>query len=71
MVETIEFAKRDGTVRSDAGDSNLIAVTLWAFTHGVIQIVATKGPQLVDEGICQSVLIEHAFSMVERSLSPG
>lgn len=69
MVETIEFAKRDGTVRSDAGDSNLIAVTLWAFTHGIIQIVATKGPQLVDEGICQSVLIEHAFSMVERSLS--
>lgn len=71
MVETIEYGKRDGTVRSDAGDSSLIAVTLWAFTHGIIQIVATKGPQLVDEGICQSALIEHAFSMVERSLSPA
>lgn len=71
MVETIEFAKRDGTVRNDAGDSNLIAVSLWAFTHGIIQIVATKGPQLAGEGICQSALIEQAFSLMERSLSPA
>lgn len=71
MVATIEYAKMDGSVRADAGDANLIAVTLWGFTHGIIQIVATKGQQLAHEGICQSALIEHAFSMVERSLSSG
>lgn len=70
MVETIEFAKRDGSLRSDAGDANLIAVSLWAFTHGIIQIVATKGQQLANDGVSQSALIEHAFAMVERSLSP-
>lgn len=68
MVDAIEFGMRDGSVRSDAGDAHLIAVTLWGFTHGIIQIVTTKGKQLAHEGLCQSDLIKQAFKMVERSL---
>lgn len=69
MVETIEYAIRDGSLRPDTGDANLTAVALWAFTHGIIQIVATKGRELAKDGISQSALVEHALGMLERSLS--
>lgn len=68
IVDTIDLAKREGALREDVGDSNLIAVSLWAFTHGIIQIVATKGPQLDQEGIAVPALISHAFGMLEYAL---
>ena len=71
MVETIKFGFEDGSVRRDAGDPHLIAVSLWGFTHGIIQIATTKANELAREGISQSGLVKQAFALVENALKPS
>jgi hypothetical protein len=34
---------RDGSIRADVGDPLLLAPSLWAFTHRIIQIAMAKG----------------------------
>ena len=71
MVETIQIGFKDGSVRTDAGDPHLIAVCLWGFTHGIIQIATTKANELARDGISQTALVKQAFSMIEKSLQSG
>jgi len=42
VVQAIETGIRDGSIRPDVGDPLLLALTLWAFTHGIIQIAAAR-----------------------------
>src|SRR5450631_4788295 len=38
VVHAIETGIRDGSIRPDVGEPILLAISLWAFTHGVIQL---------------------------------
>jgi AcrR family transcriptional regulator len=54
----------DGSIRRDIGDPMLCAVTLWAFTHGVIQLAMTKGAELARFGITIPDFSEYALTLL-------
>jgi TetR/AcrR family transcriptional regulator len=51
VVQAIEAGIRDGSIRADIGDPMMFAMTLWAFTHGVIQLGTVKGGDFAQHGI--------------------
>jgi TetR/AcrR family transcriptional regulator len=64
VVQPIETGLRDGSIRPDVGDPKLFAVTLWAFTHGVIQLATTKGSELARFGIATADLSNYALGLI-------
>ena len=46
VVQAIQTGIADGSIRTDVGEPLLLAVTLWAFTHGIIQLAMAKGADL-------------------------
>ena len=68
IVESLNRGVADGSIRADVGDPYLTALTLWAFTFGVIQIAASKAGQMEHEGIAVQHFVEHAFALALRSL---
>ena len=70
IVESLNRGIADGSVRADIGNPYVTALSLWAFTHGLIQIATTKGSQLEHEGVPRQQLIDHAVDLALRSLRP-
>lgn len=68
IVQVLQQGIDDGSVRSDAGDLRVIAVTLWGFMHGILQIIATKADVIAHSGVSTTQLIENALLMCTRSL---
>lgn len=68
MVLALDRGVADGSVRSDIGDPYLTALTLWAYSFGVIQIAASKAGQMEREGIAVQDFVDHAFALALRSL---
>lgn len=68
IVESLNLGIADGTVRPDIGDPYVTALTLWAFSHGMIQIASTKGGQIEHEGTSVQAFIEHGLGLALRSL---
>ena len=68
MVEALNRGVADGSIRPDIGDPYVTALSLWAVSYGVIQIAATKGGQLLHEGIAVQDFIDHAYDLALRSL---
>jgi AcrR family transcriptional regulator len=68
IVATLERGIADGSVRPDLGNPYVTSLALWAFTHGVILIAASKGAQIEHEGIRVEAMIEHAFGMALHSI---
>lgn len=66
LVRSIETGKQDGSIRTDVGESMLLAVTLWAFTHGVIQLAMAKGSELARMGVATPELANYAFAQIRR-----
>jgi AcrR family transcriptional regulator len=65
VVQAIEAGKRDGSIRSDIGEPVLLATTLWAFTHGLIQLAMAKGSDLATRfGIATPDLSNYAFGLI-------
>jgi hypothetical protein len=60
----------DGSVRADLGNPYVTALSLWAFTHGVIQIASSKAGQIEHEGVPVQQFIDHATAMLLGSLRP-
>jgi hypothetical protein len=48
----------------DFGDPHVTALTLWAFSHGMIQIAASKAGQMEHEGIPVDVFVEHSLALM-------
>jgi AcrR family transcriptional regulator len=73
MVSTLQNGVRDGSIRGDLGEPNLVACVLKAFMHGVIQLSATKGEMLTRAGVDSRSLLQEALVMATRSLAapPG
>ena len=60
-----QCGKRDGSIRADIGESALFATTLWAFTHGLIQLAMAKGSELAARfGIAIPDLSNYAFGLI-------
>ena len=64
VVQAIETGIRDGSIRADVGDPFLLALTLWAFTHGIIQIAMAKGPDLARRGVAIQDFSNYAFQLL-------
>jgi AcrR family transcriptional regulator len=64
VIEAIETGKRDGSIRTDVGESALLATSLWAFTHGIIQLAMAKGDDLQRFGISIPDFTTYAFDLL-------
>jgi TetR/AcrR family transcriptional regulator len=70
MIDSLDRGVADGSIRKDIGDPKVTALSLWAFSHGVIQIAASKGGQMQLEGIAVGEFVEYAFALALRALKP-
>jgi AcrR family transcriptional regulator len=68
MTDAIRAGIADGSIRGDVGDANAVAIVLWGFMHGVIQLVATKSAMLAARGVTPDVLFEQARELALQSL---
>jgi hypothetical protein len=68
MVGALNRGVADGSIRADIGNPYVTALSLWAFSYGVIQIAATKGGQISHEGVAVQEFIDHAYDLALRSL---
>jgi AcrR family transcriptional regulator len=70
VVEAIAKGIGDGSVRADIGPPMLVAVSMWAFTHGIIQLAMAKGADLAHLGIAPADFGEFAFGLVHDMAVP-
>src|SRR6202790_2998481 len=68
VVQAIEAGKCDGSIRPDIGEPALLATTLWAFTHGIIQLAMAKGSDLARFGITIPDLSSYALGLIRSVL---
>jgi AcrR family transcriptional regulator len=68
VVRAIEAGIRDHSIREDIGKPMLLAVTLWGFTHGVIQLAMAKANDLARLGVAVPELSEYATSLLRVAL---
>lgn len=73
MITVIEKGLRDGSISPDSGDPRIVAVVLWGFLHGVIQLATSKANLLAHRGLAMSALMEQALGQATRSIAarPG
>jgi AcrR family transcriptional regulator len=70
MQAALEVGVKDGSIRADVGDLKAVTVVLWGFTHGIIQLAATKAKMLAHDGLHTRELLDQAMLMATRSLLP-
>ncbi len=72
LTDTLARGVKEGVLRRDLGDLLQVAVCLWAFTHGLAQIIAVRGPQLAEShGLDPEATIETAFDLLTRAIIPA
>ncbi len=69
-VKAIEIGIADGSIRPDVGEPTLLAMTLWAFTHGVIQLAMAKGSDLERFGIAIPDFGTYALGLIRALAQP-
>jgi Tetracyclin repressor-like, C-terminal domain len=69
-VQAIECGVRDGSIRANVGDPMMLAVTLWSFTHGLIQLAMAKGSDMARFGIGIPDLSNYGFGLL-RMVAQG
>jgi AcrR family transcriptional regulator len=69
MVAALANGVKDGSVREDVGDLKAVAIALWGFTHGVLQLAATRAKVLARDGVETRQLLEQALVMATRSIA--
>jgi TetR/AcrR family transcriptional regulator len=66
VVKAIESGISDGSIRPTIGDPTMLAVTLWSFTHGLIQLAMAKGSDMARLGIGIPELSNYGFELLRR-----
>jgi TetR/AcrR family transcriptional regulator len=64
VVQAIEAGIADGSIRPDIGQPVMFAMTLWAFTHGIIQLAMAKASDLKRFGIAVPDMSNYAFGLI-------
>jgi AcrR family transcriptional regulator len=60
----------DGSIRRDLGSPKLVAITLWGFMHGIVQLAMTKAEVLASDELSVGQLVDSAIRLCTRSLAP-
>jgi len=69
LVQAIEAGVADGSVSPAlAREPRLLGFSLWAFTHGIVQITIAKADDLARQGVAASVFSDYAFELVRTLL---
>lgn len=68
VVQALVAGFTDGSVRQDVGAPLQVAITLWGFTHGIIQLTTTKAGELSRHGITAADQTSHAIRTLTASL---
>ncbi|MCH9829581.1 MAG: TetR/AcrR family transcriptional regulator [Gammaproteobacteria bacterium] len=68
-VAALQAGQADGSVRSDLGNPLLVAITLWGFVHGSLQIATTKGPAVEASGVGVQDFLETALAIAQRGIA--
>ena len=70
MASVLVEGMEDGSVRSDLGHPMSAAITLWGFTHGMLQVFAKKESMVNFQfNLHMDDLLEHGFEMMDRALT--
>ncbi len=67
VVQAIQAGIDDGSLRKDLGDPMMMAVSLWAFTHGLIQLTMAKGNDMARLGISVPDLNAYGIDLLMRA----
>lgn len=70
VVGAIQTGLRDETIRGDVGNPLLLGISLWAFTHGTIQLATAKDHELARLGVAVPDLTEYVLAFIRRALQP-
>jgi len=71
VVQAIECGIRDRSIRSNIGDPTMLAVSLWAFSHGLIQLAMAKGTDMARLGIGIPELSNYGFGLLRQLAENG
>jgi TetR/AcrR family transcriptional regulator len=69
LVALLDTGVRDGSIRADLGNRVAAAMSLWAFTHGAIQLAFTRAKLLAYYGVDGREVLNNAMAMTMRSLA--
>jgi AcrR family transcriptional regulator len=69
MIGAIEVGQRDGSISKEAGPSNVTAMTLWGFIHGITQLAHTKGHVLSGYGLSAKELVDQGIALARRGVA--
>lgn len=68
VVAAIRRGMTDGSIRPEAGDPIRLGLSLWALTHGLIQLSALKGGSLERVGVTAAQLLDQGFALALGAL---
>jgi TetR/AcrR family transcriptional regulator len=71
LVRAIEQGIADGSVRPSVGAPMMLAVTLWSFTHGLIQLAMARGSDMARFGIGIPELSNYGFALLRLVAQSG
>jgi len=66
VIQAVQTGISDGSIRADIGDPRMFAMTLWAFTHGIIQLMTAKASDFTRHGVAIPAFTDNAFSLLRR-----
>jgi AcrR family transcriptional regulator len=69
MTRALREGIADGSIRADIGSPDAVAIALWGFMHGVIQIANTKSALLSMRNTDTLQLYDEAVVLTRRALS--
>jgi AcrR family transcriptional regulator len=68
VVAALEAGRRDGSIRADLGPTASTATALWGFTHGILQLMATKSAELARQGVALDQFADHSLALLRHAL---
>jgi len=69
VVQGIEAGVADGSISAElAREPRLLGMSLWAFTHGIMQITIAKAAELAQQGVPAPVFSNYAFELIRKLL---
>jgi len=71
LAAALETGMRDGSVAPSAGSPATIALSLWAMTHGTLQVASMKRAVLTQQGVTPDALVEQTLRMATSALKRG
>jgi len=69
LVQAIQAGVADGSISAAlAREPRMLGFSLWAFTHGIVQITIAKAGDLAREGVAAHVFSDYAFELLRMLL---